>query len=333
MQHQLKKAAFFGRVDQINRVYKLGRQEQVAAATDLYPHVVGAADFEAHIPYLQDLEVIFSTWGMPSLTEAQIAQMPRLRAVFYAAGSVQGFARPFLEQDVLVVSAWAANAVPVAEFTLAQVLLAGKGYFANTRGFVSPDSRRTAYVGPGNFGEAVALLGCGQIGRAVVALLEPFHLRVVVFDPFLTADKAQEIGVVKVSLEEAFAQALVVSNHLANLPETVGMLRGAHFAQMRPHATFINTGRGQTVAEDEMCAILQARPDLTALLDVTHPEPPAAGSALYALPNVHLTTHIAGSTGDEVVRMADYMVSEFHAWEHGRELCYAVTREMLSTMA
>jgi phosphoglycerate dehydrogenase-like enzyme len=118
MQHQLKKAAFFGHADQIKRVYKQGR-EQVAAATNLYPHIVNGADFEAHVPHLQDLEVIFSTWGMPPLTEGQIAQLPRLQAVFYAAGSVQGFARPFLERHVLVVSAWAANAVPVAEFTLA----------------------------------------------------------------------------------------------------------------------------------------------------------------------------------------------------------------------
>lgn len=333
MQHQLKKAAFFGHGDQIERVYTQGRREQVAAATDLYPHIVTGADFDTQVSHLQDLEVIFSTWGMPSLTETQIAQLPQLQAVFYAAGSVQRFARPFLERDVLVVSAWAANAVPVAEFTLSQILLAGKGYFANTREYVSPESRRAAYVGPGNFGETVALLGCGQIGRTVIALLQPFHLRLVAFDPFLTSDAAQEMGVVKVSLEEAFAQCMVVSNHLANLPETVGMLQGAHFAQMRPHATFINTGRGQTVAEEEMCAVLQARPDLTALLDVTRHEPPAADSALYTLPNVQLTTHIAGSTGDEVVRMADYMLSEFRAWEQGKSLRYAVTGEMLSTMA
>ncbi len=333
MQHSLKKAAFFGQTDQLKRVYKHGRWEQVAAATELYPHIVSAAEFDTHVPHLQDLEVIFSTWGMPALTPTQIEQLPRLQAVFYAAGSVQGFARPFLERGVLVVSAWAANAVPVAEFTLAQILLAGKGYFTNTREYKSQSSRSRAYTGPGNFGETVALLGCGQIGRAVNALLQPFHLRAVVFDPFLTAEAAQLMGVTKVSLEEAFSQGMVVSNHLANLPETRGMLQGKHFRQMRPHATFINTGRGQTVAEDEMCAVLQDRPDLTALLDVTHPEPPAEGSALYALPNVQLTTHIAGSIGDEVVRMADYMLSEFQAWEQGLEMRYAVTREMLSTMA
>ena len=64
------------------------------------------------------------------MTEDQIAEyFPNLKAVFYGAGSVQGFARPFLKSGVKVFSAWAANAVPVAEYTLSQILLANKGFF------------------------------------------------------------------------------------------------------------------------------------------------------------------------------------------------------------
>ena len=83
------------------------------------------------------------------------------------------------------------------------------------------------------------------------------------------------------------------------------MLNAALFRSMRPGATFINTGRGAQVNESDMAAVFGARPDLTALLDVTWPEPPEAGSPLYTLPNVHLSSHIAGSLGNEVVRMAD----------------------------
>lgn len=327
------KAAFFGSEEQIARVYGQGRREQVAAETELYPHTVTAQNFDTHAPFLQETTAIFSTWGMPALTAAQIKQMPSLEALFYAAGSVQGFARPFLEQEVVVVSAWAANAVPVAEMTLAQILLACKGWFANAQACATAEGRKVATVGPGSYGETVALLGCGQIGRLVVKMLAPFHLKVVVFDPFLSDAAAAELGVERVTLDEAFARGFVVSNHLANLPETREMLRGAHFASMRPHATFINTGRGQTVQEAEMIDVLARRPDLMALLDVTDPEPPAAASRLYGLPNVRLTSHIAGSVGDEVVRMADYVLAEFAAWERGEPLRYAVTREMLATMA
>lgn len=314
-------------------VYADGRREEVESLTRCFPEVVSAETFEELAPRLQDLEVIFSTWGMPQLTEQQLERLPQLRAVFYAAGTVQGFARPFLQRDITVCSAWAANAVPVAEFTLAQILLANKGYFRNTRDYLGPQQYRSAFRGRGNFGATVALLGAGQIGRKVIELLRPFHLNVIVFDPFLSEADATSLGVTKVSLEEAFRQGYVVSNHLANLPATVKMLQGKHFALMPANATFINTGRGQTVDEDEMVEALQARPDITALLDVTDPEPSVAGSLLYELPNVSLTTHIAGSTGDEVVRMADTMIEEFKAWRDGRELRYSVSLEQLETMA
>ena len=325
-------AAFFGETKQIDHVFAQGRRAQVAAQTRLYPHVVGA-DFAAHAPHLRDLEAIFSTWGMPRLEAAQLDLLPNLKIVFYAAGSVQGFARPFLERGIQVVSAWQANGVPVAEFTLGQILLANKGYFQNSRAFVAPGSRRTAPRGAGNFGASVALLGAGAIGRMVIELLRPFHLKILVFDPFLKDAAAISLGVQKVTLREAFSRANVVSNHLANLPQTVKLLREEHFAALPPGATFINTGRGTTVDEDGLIRVLQARPDLTALLDVTHPEPPAAGSPLYYLPNVQLSSHIAGSLGDEVVRMADYVIEEFHRWQRGEALRYAVTLEMLETMA
>ena len=85
--------------------------------------------------------------------------------------------------------------------------------------------------------------------------------------------------------------------------------------------------------EDGLIRVLQARPDLSALLDVTHPEPPSADSPLYSLPNAQLSSHIAGSLGDEVVRMADYMIEEFARRQRGEALRYAVTPEMLDTMA
>ena len=331
-------AAFFGPEHRLASVFGQGRREQVLALArehglDWLEGTVEAGSFKARRHELARVQVIFSTWGMPALSAEQLSAMPNLRAVFYAAGSVQGFARPFLAREIVVCSAWAANGVPVAEWTLAMILLSNKGFWPNSRAASRPQTRSGEIRGRGNFGTPVSILGAGQIGRKVIELLRPFELQVLVFDPFLPEASAREMGVEKVSLEQAFARGNVVSNHLANLPATLGMLRGEHFAAMQQGATFINTGRGATVAEDEMIAILRARPDLSALLDVTNPEPPRGDSALYELPNVHLTTHLAGSIGDEVVRMADYMIAEFERWARGETLRYAVTPEMLETMA
>ncbi|MFW5870802.1 MAG: hydroxyacid dehydrogenase [Candidatus Sumerlaeota bacterium] len=331
------KAAFIcNNPDSISRVYAAGRRERVGEITELLPDIYSAEDVTMEPEELKNVEVVFSSWGMPALpAEQQKRSLPNLKAVFYAAGSVQGFARPFLENDVTVVSAWAANAIPVAEFTLAQILLATKYYWANTQMYKILRAKGDIPKGPGNYGEVIAILGAGQIGKRVIDLLvNNFHLDVIVWDPFLSEEHAEEMGVQKVdSIEEAFEQGLVVSNHLANLPETREMIKARHIASMRANATFINTGRGATVEEAAMAEVLREREDLTALLDVTFPEPPEPDTPLWALDNVHLSSHIAGSIGDEVLRMADFMIEEYENWRDDKALRFAVTAKMLETMA
>ena len=134
--------------DNIRRVYGGGAGEQIAALAPVYPHIIqSAAMFREHREGLRDTEVIFTTWGMPSLTPADLGLLPNLKAVFYAAGSVKGFAQPFLEAGVRVVSAWRANALPVAEFTLAHILLAGCGYFRNVREYRRPEREALKALG------------------------------------------------------------------------------------------------------------------------------------------------------------------------------------------
>jgi len=331
----MKKTAFVcNSPGTIDRVYGKGRREKVAEISELYPEVITLGNFGQHADKIGNIEAVFSTWGMPRFTSEQLDQLPNLKAAFYAAGSVKGFADPLLERGIIVVSGWGANGVPVAEYALAQILLSNKGYFRNMRSCTFPETRGKVPGYAGNYGETVAILGAGMIGRTLIRLLSNFKLNVIVWDPFLSDEKAKELGVEKVeTLLEAFRRGFAVSNHLANVPETRGLLKGELFASMREGATFINTGRGATVVESDLIRTLQKRTDLTALLDVTDPEPPKPDSLFYEMPNVHLTSHIAGSIGDEVVRMADYMIEEFQAWEESRPLRYAVTREMLSTMA
>lgn len=284
-----------------------------------------------------DVEILFSTWGMPCFSEEEIkACFPSLKAVFYGAGSVQAFARPFLNCGVRVFSAWAANAVPVAEYTVAQIVLANKGFFGASRVFKAGDAAKAVELFseyPGNYGAAVGIIGVGMVGKLVAEKLKDYRLEVLAFDPFLPDETAKELGVKLCSLETLFRECQVVSNHLANNENTVGMLGGALFETMPPYATFLNTGRGAQVVEAELIDVLKARPDLTAILDVTDPEPPEAGSEFYTLPNCILTPHVAGSSGDEVRRMGEYMKEEYRAMERGDPCRYEVTLEMLDTMA
>lgn len=329
----MKKVIFLGDQHLLDSVYSPETRWRIASEAEVLAPAVHPDEVDAQMDRLAQADAIFTTWGMPALSDAQLAALPNLKAVFYAAGSVRSFARPLIDRDILVFSSWVANAIPVAEFTLAQILLAMKGYFRNLREYTRPEMYRKAFRGPGNYGDTIALLGAGAIGRKVIELLAPFRQKIVVFDRFLTTVGAANLGVSKVSLEEAFATGFVVSNHLADVPETEGMLGREHFARMRDGAVFINTGRGRSVCEDDLCDVLAARPDLTALLDVTFPEPPEAGSRLYTLPNALLSSHIAGSINSEVARLGEIACAEFLSWKHGKPLRFAISLEKLTTMA
>ena len=307
----------------INYVYSPEQIQEIAGLTELRSGVASTADVDNGS--LRDTEVLFSTWGMPALNDEQLEKMPNLKAVFYAAGATDAFARPLFARNIKVFSAWQANAAPVAEFCLAQILLGLKGYFRASRLFNSPAGRGHANAGPGVYGETVALIGAGAISTKLQELLRPFEVKVIV----IPSRKEKRT----ISLEEAFATAQVISNHLPNRDDNVGVLNGKLFHSMRPGAVFINTGRGRQVNEKEMIEVLEERPDLTALLDVTYPEPPEPGSKLYTLPNVRLSPHIAGSLNDEVKRMSRFMIDEYKRFAAGEPCLYEVRESMLLTSA
>jgi phosphoglycerate dehydrogenase-like enzyme len=321
--------------DVVDYIYGEERVEKIASLAKLHSVRITSENLQEELPKLRDVEVIFSCWGMQPLTDAQLDQMPNLKAVFYAGGSVNGFAQPLLERGITVCNAVEANAIPVAEFCLAQILLACKGAYQNSELCrKGPWKQSDMPVGKGVYGETIALLGIGAISRHLLRLLKPFHLRIIAVSNYLTSEQAREMGIDGlVSIEEAFRKGYVISNHLADRPSNQGILRREHFASMRPHATFINTGRGAQVDESGLLAALQARSDLTALLDVQHPEPPAVGSGLFIQPNVYMTSHIAGSTNDEVQRMADFMLEEFTRWLNDEPLLYAVEPALLKGRA
>ena len=323
--------------EQIIRVYAPETVARLKEEAGLEENIYNKEEIMAKPGEWNDVEYIFSTWGMPVFKEEEIkAYFPKLKAVFYAAGSVQFFARPFLNCGVKVFSAWAANGVPVAEYATAQIVLANKGFFRSCH-FDTVAKRQEVYKKfseyPGNYGVKVGIIGAGMIGKMVIQRLKAFEISVLVFDPFLPDEKATELGVTKTSLEAVFSECQVVSNHLANNEQTRGMLNYPLFASMLPNATFINTGRGAQIVEEDLIRILKERPDLTAILDVTDPEPSPDGYPFYELDNCILTPHIAGSSGKEVCRMAVYMLEEFRLLSQGMPCRYDVTWKMLETMA
>jgi phosphoglycerate dehydrogenase-like enzyme len=308
--------------------------EEILRSVEGLRQVLNPQDWRAAGSSLRETEIILSTWGMPVLDPEFLSVAPLLKAVFYAAGSVKGFMTDAAwERGLVVSSAWTANSVPVAEFTLGTILLSLKRFWHFSRAMRQGEGDSGPLQIPGAYRSKVGLVSLGAVGRATARLLQPFEFSVLAYDPFLPPEQAAELNVRLVSLEEIFRTCDVISLHSPWIPETERMIAGRHIALMKNGATLINTSRGAVVAEDELIAILRDRPDISAILDVTHPEPPAADSPLRSLPNVILTPHIAGSVQGECARMGRWMAEELQRYVTGEPLRFGVTREMLARMA
>jgi phosphoglycerate dehydrogenase-like enzyme len=315
-------------------IYGRPEREDIAARVDVIESPLTGEAYAASSRSWPEIDLIFSGWGMVPMDEIFLQRFPNLKAVFYGAGSVKAFTtEPFWERKILLTSAYATNAIPVAEFTLAQILYSLKKGWQQALWIRQHRRYPDPMPVPGAYQSTVGLLSLGMTGRLVAEHLRRFDLNVIAYDPFVSAEAATRLHVRMASLDEVFAQADVVSCHAPLLPETERMIRGRHFEMMKPGATFLNTARGRVVDEGEMIEILQKRPDLWALLDVTFPEPPVENSPLYNLENVIMTPHLAGSMGSECRRMGRTMVEELDRFLAGEPLLFGIDRQKAATLA
>ncbi|MGW5774777.1 hydroxyacid dehydrogenase [Streptomyces sp. NPDC003863] len=284
------------------------------------PHLV-AHDLTAPGPRvaaaLAEAEILLTCWGATPLTAEVLARAPRLRAVVHAAGSVKHHITDACwERGLRVTSAAGANALPVAEYTLAAILFAGKRVLRSAQRYAelrTDDTWLTESTPWGNYRRTIGIVGASRIGRRVVDLLRPFDVDILLYDPYVTTPPP---GTELTDLDDLCARSTVVSIHAPQLPSTHHMIGPAQLAAMRAGTTLINTARGSLVDEEALLPHLVTG-RLHAILDVTDPELPAPDSPLWTLPNVLLTPHVAGSLGNELHRMADQALEEVARYGRG----------------
>jgi len=286
---------------------------------------------------LRDIDILVTGWGCPFISREVIAAAPRLKLIAHAAGTVKYHLDPAVyEAGIAVTNAAAANAVPVAEFTLAMILLAGKRVFDFRDIYRADPSRDSSYAMMdepiGNFGRTVGIIGASHIGRRVIHLLQPFDYEVLLYDPFVRPGDEIEAAARLVDLDTLLATSDMVSLHAPSLPTTRGMIGASQLGLMRDGATLINTARGALVDEAALIDELTTG-RLSAVIDVTDPEIPPPDSALFRLPNVFLTPHIAGAVGIERRRLGNLVVAEIERYLDGTALHYGVVASTLQFQA
>ncbi|MET9404520.1 hydroxyacid dehydrogenase [Streptomyces sp. NPDC002935] len=284
---------------------------------------------------LADTEILITGWGCPVLDADTLDAAPKLRAVLHAAGSVKSFATPAVwERGIVVSSAAAANALPVAEYTLAMILLAGKDVFAYR------DRLRTERTFPygeilpgiGNYGRRVGIVGASRIGRRLIELLRPFDLDVSLADPYVDETGAAALGVPLLPLDALLAGSDIVTVHAPQTPETRHLIGRRELALMPTGSVLVNTSRGALLDHDALVEALRAE-WISAILDVTDPEPLPVDSPLYDLPNAFVTPHLAGSQGNEVARLGLTVLDEIERLLSGREPAFRIDAEELGRAA
>lgn len=319
--------------DLFDAVYTPETRKHIQSLIEIEDEVVDLTTMPAD----DQVEVLLGGWGMQELTEEVLDKLPNLKVIFYAAGTMKGIVTDGVwKRGIRITTANQANAQPVAEFALGQILIAMKNTYALAR---QVKENQGYLIGPmrdditGLYQTTVGITSLSAIGKQVIQLLKPFDVNIQVYDPYGTEEVADQLGVSLVSLETLFASSDVVTIHTPLLPDTEKMVNKDLLASMKQNTTLINTARGGLIDEEALVAVLKDRTDLTAVLDVTNPEPPEKGSVMYDLDNIVLTPHIAGSAGAERKRLGDAMAGEIAQYLEKDQLRFEVTEDMFNKMA
>ncbi|MGR3663029.1 MAG: hydroxyacid dehydrogenase [Paracoccaceae bacterium] len=283
---------------------------------------------------MKDADILITGWASPSVNGALLDIAPNLKLVAHLAATVKYLIQPEIwQRGVTVTSAVEAVALPVVEFTMASIVFAGKNVLQQAQKY-----RRTATLGVeesridiGLMGQCIGIIGASRVGLPVIDRLRQMDVEVLVYDPFFSRQHAAALGAEKTSLEDLLRRSDIVSLHAPITEETKGMIDDAALSLIRDGATLINTARGVLIDEPALIKHLETG-RISAILDVTHPEPPVPNSPLYTLPNVLLTPHIAGPIGSERQRMFDAIVNDIERFTSGKPLLGQVDFEAISRL-
>lgn len=207
---------------------------------------------------------------------------------------------------VLVVNQAGGNAEAVAEHVLGMMLCLSKRIVETDR-FMrrAPDIERNLYIGNDIRGKTVGIVGIGHVGSRVAALCRGlFGMRVLAYDPYLTAEQVKERGAEKVELDHLLRSADFVSVNCPRTDETRGMIGARQYALMQKHAFFITTARGGIHDEKALEQALAEKRIAGAGLDVWEREPPPHDHPLLRFDNVLVSPHTAGVTREARLNIA-----------------------------
>ena len=244
------------------------------------------------------------------MTADLIEKADRLKVIGRAGVGVDNVDVPAAtRRGIVVANAPESNVVTAAEHTMALLLALARNIPRAHASLIEGKWERSKLSGVELYEKTLGVLGFGRIGQLVAQRARGFGMRVLAFDPFVSAERYRELGVEKAdSPEDIYAQADFITIHLPKTPETEGFLSDAQFAAMRDGVRVLNVARGGLIDEAALERALQSGKVAGAALDV-FPSEPMTESPLFALGNVVVTPHLGASTAEATDR-AGYQSAE-----------------------
>ncbi|MFB6723178.1 hydroxyacid dehydrogenase [Kribbella sp. NPDC056345] len=290
-------------------------EQHLAGADD--PAKPAALDPAAVPDLVAGADVVLTSWGTPTLGKELWSGGTGPKVVAHAAGTVKNLIDPeILDQGIAVFSAGPRIAWSVGEYCLAAMLTQGRRLPRFDGAIRSGGWKQTGFRGHELAGAKVGIIGASSTARALITLLKPFGCDLVVYDPYLSAERAAELGVRTAEIGDAVESAFL-SIHVPNVPETKGMITRELISRIPDGAVVVNSSRGPAIDQTALLDhVLDGR--LYAALDVYDPEPPIFGERVLQNANLLLTPHIAGDTAEGHLALAGYVLGDALRWlDHG----------------
>lgn len=238
------------------------------------------------------------------LTSDVLAAADNLKVVGRAGIGVDNVDVPAATaKGIVVMNTPFGNAITTAEHTISMMLALARQIPQANQSTHAGKWEKSRFMGVELMNKALGIIGCGNIGSIVADRAVGLKMRVLAFDPYLTAERAAEIGVEKVDLDHLLSHADFISLHTPMTDATRGLINAAAMAKMKPGVRIINCARGGLVVEADLKAALDSGHVAGAAMDVFEEEP-ATNSPLFGMENVIATPHLGASTTEAQEKVA-----------------------------
>jgi phosphoglycerate dehydrogenase-like enzyme len=283
--------------------------QERASVTVFHDHI---ADPTALVARLQPFDLVCVMRERTPLTRSILERLPKLRLIASTGAQNASIDLDAARDHGIEVVHTGYSATPAIELTWA-LILAGARHIASENTLLREGGWQR-HVGDDLGGRTLGLLGLGHIGGAVARIGKAFDMNVIAWSENLTAERAAELGAMRVSKDELFRQADVVSIHLVLSRRTRSLVGAAELSLMKPTARLVNTSRGPIVVEADLVAALREGGIAGAAIDVFDEEPLPADHPFRTLPNVLATPHIGFVSRGLYERFYQDSVSNILRW-------------------